>query len=113
MINKLISLVFLTFFLLIGHSYSETQFIYPKKKPSVFKEINNSIKQQTENYLPQRKPVIKSEESPKQDIQNKKSKEKEDVQPKEIIVKKKEEKIIIGFVYPKKNLLFIELAELR
>ncbi len=103
MINKLISLVFLTFFLLIGHSYSETQFIYPKKKPSVFKEINNSIKQQTEDYLPQRKPVIKSEESPKQDIQNKKLKEKEDVQPKEIIVKKKEEKIIIGFVYPKKK----------
>ena len=31
MINKLISLALLTFFLLIGHSYSETQFLYPKK----------------------------------------------------------------------------------
>ena len=45
MINKLISLAILTFFLLIGHSYSETQFLYPKKKPSIFKPIDKTSEQ--------------------------------------------------------------------
>ena len=40
MINKLISLAILTFFLLIGYSYSETLFLYPKKKPSIFKQLD-------------------------------------------------------------------------
>ena len=39
MINKLISLALLVFFLTTGYSYSENQFLFPKKKPSVFKKI--------------------------------------------------------------------------
>ena len=39
MTNKLISLVLLIFFLTTGYSYSEDQFLFPKKKPSVFKKI--------------------------------------------------------------------------
>ena len=59
MINKLISLVILTLFLLIGHSYSEDKFLYPKKKPSIFKEKKNTINQQVQSNLPQKKPIFK------------------------------------------------------
>ena len=48
MINKLISLVLLVFFLTTGFSYSEDQFLFPKKKPSVFKEVQRNI--DTENW---------------------------------------------------------------
>ena len=54
MINKLISLAILTFFLLIGHSYSETQFLYPKKKPSIFKPIDKTSEQKIQSNLPQK-----------------------------------------------------------
>ena len=57
MINKLISLAILTFFLLIGHSYSETQFLYPKKKPSIFKPIDKNSEQKIQNKLPQKKTI--------------------------------------------------------
>ena len=39
MTNKLISLVLLTFFLATNYSYAEDQFLFPEKKPSVFKKI--------------------------------------------------------------------------
>ena len=58
MTNKLISLVIITFFLLIDHSYSEDQFLLPKKKPSIFKNVENAEKIDFSNDLPQRKPVI-------------------------------------------------------
>ena len=59
---KLISLVIITLFLLSGHSYSEEQFLFPKKKPSIFKNIKNSKKIDLSKNLPQRKPLIKKEE---------------------------------------------------
>ena len=37
---KLISLVFLLFFLIINKAYSENEFILPAKKPSIFKKID-------------------------------------------------------------------------
>ena len=43
MINKLISLALLLFFLTTGYSYSEDQFLFPEKKPSVFKRIERNI----------------------------------------------------------------------
>ena len=52
MTNKLISLVLITFFLLISHSYSESQFLFPKKKPSVFSEIKRNIGQDNLKNLP-------------------------------------------------------------
>ena len=41
---KLISLVILILFLLSGHRYSNEQFLFPKKKPSIFKNIENNEK---------------------------------------------------------------------
>ena len=55
MTNKLISLVLITFFLLIGHSYSENQFLFPKKKPSIFTETKRNISQDNRKNLPQPK----------------------------------------------------------
>ena len=103
MINKLISLVILTLFLLIGYSYSDNQFIYPKKKPSIFKEKNNTINQQVQNNLPQRKPIIQSDKSPqKKVIEREKIKEKKDTQKSED-TKKIEEKTKMGFIFPQKK----------
>ena len=103
MINKLISLVILTLFLLIGYSYSDNQFIYPKKKPSIFKEKNNTINQQVQNNLPQRKPIIQSDKNPqKKVIEREKIKEKKDTQKSED-TKKIEEKTKMGFIFPQKK----------
>ena len=57
---KLISLVILALFLLFGHSYSEEQFIFPKKKPSIFKSVESTEKKNSNN-LPQKKPIIQKE----------------------------------------------------
>ena len=104
MINKFISLVILLFFLLIGQSYSETQFIYPKKKPSIFKEKNNTINRQVQNSLPQKKPIIKSDEKSTKEVIKKEKVPKE----KEVQVKKGEEKLKKGFVFPQKKTVCIQ-----
>ena len=100
MINKLISLIILTFLLLINHSYSETQFLYPKKKPSIFKEINKVNEQKIQSTLPQKKPIVRGENS--QEIQVLKE-EKIIKEKKESIGQVKEKKIKIGFLYPQKK----------
>ena len=56
---KLISLVFLLFFLIIGKSYAENEFLLPAKKPSIFKKIETKITQNINQNLPQPKPTIK------------------------------------------------------
>ena len=91
---KLISLVIITLFLLSGHSYSEEQFLFPKKKPSIFKNIKNSNKIDLSKNLPQRKPIIKKEEDIEKD--------------KEVAEKKEVEKTITfttksSFIYPQKK----------
>ena len=89
MINKLISLVILIFFLTTGYGYSEDQFLFPKKKPSVFKKIETNIASENQRNLPQKKPIIKSES--KKDEQLKKikveSKKNEIVEKKPVIKK--------------------------
>ena len=75
MTNKLISLVIITFFLLIGHSYSDEQFLLPKEKPSIFKKINKDSDTSLSNNLPQKKPLI----SENADQKNKVSKKKEEI----------------------------------
>ena len=105
MINKLISLALLTFFLLIGYSYSETQFLYPKKKPSIFKPIDKTGEQKFQTNLPQKKPKIQND-SPqeKQVLKKEKLIEKKEVEVK--IEQQKEtqdEKIKVGFVFPQKK----------
>ena len=60
---KLISLVFLLFFLIINKANSENDFILPVKKPSIFKAIEKDINLKTTTNLPQKKPVLKSSAS--------------------------------------------------
>ena len=60
---KLISLVVITLFLLSGHSYSEEQFLFPKKKPSIFKSADNTEKIDLTKGLPQKKPLIQKDAS--------------------------------------------------
>ena len=59
MINKLISLALLIFFLTITNSSSENDFLYPQKKPSVFKKIEKNTSSEIITNLPQKKPIIK------------------------------------------------------
>ena len=61
MTNKLISLALLIFFLTIGYGHSEDQFLYPKKKPSVFKKIESTVKSENFHHLPQKKPIIQTD----------------------------------------------------
>ena len=85
MINKLISLALLIFFLTTSYGYSEDQFIFPKNKPSVFKKIDKNILSENQKVLPQKKPVIQV------DLQNDIKDEKKKVEKKKIVIKKKEQ----------------------
>ena len=58
---KLISLALFVFFLSTCHSYSNDQFIFPEKKPSVFKQLDNNNVSKNLKNLPQRKPVFEKE----------------------------------------------------
>ena len=55
MTNKLISLALLVFFLMTSYSHSENQFLFPKKKPSVFKKIDQSANVESLKNLPQKR----------------------------------------------------------
>ena len=99
MTNKLISLVIITFFLLIDHSYSEDQFLLPKEKPSIFKSEENTEKIDLSNNLPQRKPVIEKNEVIEKDkiVEKKKIEEKKEVKKIKSIAQK-------GlFIFPQKK----------
>ena len=87
---KLISLVFLLFFLIINKAYSENEFILPVKKPSIFKQIEKNIKLKTTNNLPQKKPILQSDASEQNIVKEKKEikkkiTEKKDTSKKEIV----------------------------
>jgi len=96
---KLISLVIITLFLLSGHSYSEEQFLFPKKKPSIFKSVENNEKVDYSKNLPQRKPLIQKDEDIK----------KETIVKQKEVTRKKEVKAIdpvarkISFIFPQKK----------
>ena len=62
MLNRLISLVFLLSILNITVVYSETDFLLPQKKPSIFKKTEKQIQEAISKNLPAPKPVIKSKE---------------------------------------------------
>ena len=81
MINKLISLALLLLFLATSHSYSENQFLFPKKKPSVFKKIEINVSSKKLNDLPQKKPDIIAKNKKKIEIKKDeiKIKEKKDI----------------------------------
>ena len=106
MTNKLISLALLIFFLTTSYSYSEYQFIFPKKKPSVFKKIDTKIASENLSNLPQKKPIIQTEGQGNEKLKEKKAenKKKETVEKKSIIkkVEKSNQKKII-FLLPQKK----------
>ena len=72
MTNKLISLALLVFFLTTSYGHSENQFLFPKKKPSVFKKIERNIGSENLKNLPQKKPIVEGENKDVQKIEEKK-----------------------------------------
>ena len=97
MLNRLISLVFLLLILNINPVYSETSFLFPQKKPSIFKKSEKEIQQSINKNLPVPKPTLQKKETTKTtNIEKKKD---------PIIKEKTDEKKIIksAFVYPKKK----------
>ena len=96
---KLISLVIITLFLLSGHSYSEDQFLFPKKKPSIFKSTDNREKIDFFKNLPQRKPIVQKDENieKKKIVEKKEVKEEKEIKKKEIITQKS------LFIFPQKK----------
>ena len=89
MINKLISLALLIFFLTITNSSSENDFLYPQKKPSVFKKIEKNTSSEIITNLPQKKPIIK--DIGKKEIKDKIQKIEAD---KKILVKENKKKSV-------------------
>ena len=106
MINKLISLALLIFFLTIGYGYSENQFLFPKKKPSVFKKIERNIGSEDRKDFPQRKPIIQAKDQKDKVIETVKVEKKNiEIKKKELVIPKKIEnsqKINI-FLLPQKK----------
>ncbi len=94
---KLISLVFLLSILNINTAYSDSEFILPVKKPSIFKQLKDSSKSEINENLPQKKPVLKTIIKEKKKII-----EKKEIETK-ILKKDKTVKINTGFLYPKKK----------
>ena len=88
MINKLISLVLLIFFLMTGYSYSDDQFLFPKKKPSVFKKIEINVGTEESKNLPQKKPIIKTDEKQDKIVETKKIENKKNETKKSILKKR-------------------------
>ena len=75
---KLISLVFLLFFIIINKAYSGDEFILPVKKPSIFKQIEKNINLKTTTNLPQKKPILQSDASEQNIIKEKKRNKEKD-----------------------------------
>ena len=96
MTYKLISLVFLLFFLIINKAYSENEFILPVKKPSIFKKIEKNINLKSTTSLPKKKPILQST-TIEQNIQKEKKETKEKIAQKKIV------RINTEFLYPKKK----------
>ena len=105
MTNKLISLAIITFILLTSHSYSDGEFLFPKKKPSIFKKIENKIGQNYSKDLPQRKPITQPDK-PQEKITLKEETSDKKKKIEENIVTKKKQKIVKQknkFIFPQKK----------
>ena len=103
MLNRLISLVFLLSFLKISIVYSETDFLLPQKKPSIFKKSEKQIQESINKNLPAPKPLLEKKGETKPAVIGQK---KEPAKKKEIKTEFKEEvktQISSSFVYPRKK----------
>ena len=99
MLNRLISLVILLSFLNINIVHSETNFLLPQKKPSIFKKTQKQIQIDINKNLPIPKPRLDA----KTEVEIEKKEEAEPL-PKKIDEKKEEtKKILTSFIYPKKK----------
>ena len=80
---KLFSLVIITLFLISGHSYSEDQFLFPKKKPSIFESTDNREKIDFSKSLPQRKPLVQKDKNIEKEkiLKQKEIKEEKEIDP--------------------------------
>ena len=87
MLNRLISLVFLLSFFKISIVYSETDFLLPQKKPSIFKKSEKQIQESINKNLPVPKPLLEKKGEIKPAVVEQK---KESSQQKEIKKKLKE-----------------------
>ena len=86
MLNRLISLVVFLLFLNINAVYSETNFLLPQKKPSIFKKTEKQLQESINKNLPVPKPRTQK----KEDIASKKVEKKtEPVETKKVEKKKK------------------------
>ena len=103
MINRLISLVFLLSFLNIGTAYSETNFLLPQEKPSIFKKTEKQIQEIVDKNLPVPKPLIEKK-GEKKPIKTEQKKEITKEEKAKVEVKKEiEKKISTAFIYPQKK----------
>ena len=98
MIKKLISLALLLFILATSYSYAENQFLFPKKKPSVFKKIENNA---VSKNLPQRKPILRVVDQEEKKIEKKNIKSQIKSPIKKQITKSTENNIV--FLLPQKK----------
>ena len=99
MLNRLISLVVLLSFLDINIVHSETNFLLPQKKPSIFKKTQKEIQIDINKNLPIPKPRLDE----KKEVKIEKKKEAEPLSKKVDEKKEKTSKILSYFIYPKKK----------
>ena len=96
---KLISLVFLLFFFIISAVYSDDKFLFPVKKPSIFKKVDSQVDANVDKNLPKPKPIIQSKTTKKKVIEKNNVKNTPQIAvPKTKIKVKKSD-----FLYPKKK----------
>ncbi|MDC3104362.1 lytic transglycosylase domain-containing protein [Candidatus Pelagibacter bacterium] len=96
---KLISLVFLLFFIIINKVHSENKFILPLKKPSIFKNFKEDAAKSVGSNLPQKKPTIQSSKPKKVEPR----KEPIKTEPKKEIENNEIKQIVSIFIFPKKK----------
>jgi len=97
---KLISLVFLLFIFITNKAYSENEFLFPAKKPSIFKKIENNENVNIDKNLPQSKPFKKKTIEKKVEKILKTEQKENQLSAKKIKEKKINQTV---FLYPKKK----------
>ena len=100
MLNRLISLVVLFSILNIDSVYSETNFIFPQKKPSIFKKSQKEIQNVLNKNLPAPKPVLEKKVDNKPEVSEQKKDDKELAKKN---VKENTTKKVSLFVLPQKK----------
>ena len=96
---KLISLVFLLFFIIINKVHSENKFILPLTKQSIFKNFKEDVAKSVGSNLPQKKPTIQSSKPKKIEPQKDpiKIEQKKEIENNEI------KQVVSIFIIPKKK----------